>query len=277
MRIAQNSPILVVGLGPVVLDFYEQLMADGFEVDVMAYPGTIDRKYDLIFAFTKDNLEEKVKWISSVESLVADDGLLCINIDGISLDEIQQSLNSEVIGVNFCYPVCASPFMEIITTARNKPQDIDALYDWAVGRWNKDPYIVKKGISIRAYMVAAMAREAFYLVEQGYASVESIDRACRNDAGYYLPFTGNYLYMDLMGTVAYALVMKELNSELSNSSTVPDWFSDKIEKGQGGMKDGLGLYAYNEGDDVKWNAIVREYSKEINELITKYKKEYAEG
>src|SRR5699024_7083286 len=81
--------------------------------------------------------------------------------------------------------------------------------------WKKDPYTIKDELGVRGKMIAAMVREAFYLVENGYASVEDVDRACRNDAGMYMPFAGNFRYMDLMGTDVYGVVMEKLNEELS--------------------------------------------------------------
>lgn len=277
MYMFEHLRLLVAGKSAIARDFYEHLGHESIEVDFIASPSTTGVTYDVIFVFTEDDLSEKCLWINELKKSISSNGFLCVNVDGVGLDEIQVNMNAEIIGANFCYPVTASPFMEIITTARNEVGYVDMLFNWAKEKLNKDPYIVRGGISARAYMLTAMAREAFYLVDQGYASVESIDRACRNDAGYYLPFTGNYLYMDLMGTVAYAMVMKDLNPELSNSQEVSAWFKSMVEKGEVGMKSLSGLYAYKDGDLEKWESIVREFSGEINELIIKYKKEYAEG
>ncbi|MGJ1271744.1 3-hydroxyacyl-CoA dehydrogenase family protein [Sphingobacterium multivorum] len=273
----ENPRLLVAGSSVIARDFYDELRQDQLDVEFVDAPLPLDSAYDLIFVFTEDELMEKCLWVNKLEDAVSAKGFICVNVDGVGLSEIQEKVNAEVVGVNFCYPVTASPFMEIIETERNQAGHVEGLFNWAKQRLNKDPYIVKGGISVRAYMLAAMAREAFYLVDKGYASVESIDRACRNDAGYYLPFTGNYLYMDLMGTVAYAMVMKDLNPELSNSQDVPDWFERMVQNGKIGMKSLSGLYKYKEGDLEKWEFIVRGFSKEINTLITKYKKEYAEG
>lgn len=277
MCVIDNPRVLVAGKSAIARDFYGHLNRERFVVDFIDAPQEIGELYDLIFIFTVDDLSDKCLWINNLCGSMSSKGFIAVNVDGVGLDEIQAHVHAEVVGVNFCYPVTASPFMEIIASARNQAVYVDALFTWAKDRLNKDPYIVRGGISARAYMLAAMAREAFYLVDKGYASVESIDRACRNDAGYYLPFTGNYLYMDLMGTVAYAMVMKDLNPELSNSQEVPTWFKTMVNKGEVGMKSLSGLYGYKEGDFEKWESIVREFSEEISELIMKYKKEYAEG
>ncbi|MGH2624394.1 MAG: hypothetical protein ACRDE7_12065, partial [Sphingobacterium sp.] len=85
----------------------------------------------------------------------------------------------------------------------------------------------------------------------------------------YMPFTGNFLYMDLMGTMAYALVMKDLNPELAKCLTLPEWFVEKVKQGKKGMQANEGLYAYEEGDYEKWEEVFQEFSAEINGLIQK--------
>lgn len=39
-------------------------------------------------------------------------------------------------------------------------------------------------------MTTSMYREAFYLVENSYATIEDVDRACRNNAGCWLTLVG---------------------------------------------------------------------------------------
>ncbi len=118
--------------------------------------------------------------------------------------------------------------------------------------------------------MAAMLREGLYLVENDFASIESVDRACRNDAGYYLPFAGNFRYMDLMGTYAYGMVMKDLNQELSNINTLPRIMEEKRRSGEVGMHVGKGFYTYSSEERAYWQTIFDEFSREMQQLINKY-------
>ena len=115
-----------------------------------------------------------------------------------------------------------------------------------------------------------MAREAFFLVENGYASIEDIDRACRNDPGYYLPFAGNCRYIDLMGTYAYGIVMKGLNPELSKDIEIGKFMKNIISEEDFGMENGKGFYEYEKGDSERWHEIFRKFSTQIHEIIKKY-------
>ena len=115
-----------------------------------------------------------------------------------------------------------------------------------------------------------MARESFYSIDNGYAEPIDIDRACRNDPGYYLPFAGNFRYMDLMGTFIYGVVMKDLNPELSNEKTTSNLMDDKINTGKLGLHIGEGFYTYSKKEMESEEEDFLNFSKKIKALMDKY-------
>ncbi|HMI02097.1 MAG TPA: 3-hydroxyacyl-CoA dehydrogenase NAD-binding domain-containing protein, partial [Pedobacter sp.] len=176
-----------------------------------------DDAYSMAIAITNEDLNEKRTIIADLEQRLDKGAIIAINTESISMADLQEGANApeRIIGVNWTEPAHTTYFLEILTSNINKKELVEALNQKAINNWNKDPYTVHNAISIRSRLFSAMVREAFYLVENGYATVQDIDRACRNDAGYYLPFAGNFRYMDLMGTYSYAEVMKKLNADLS--------------------------------------------------------------
>jgi 3-hydroxybutyryl-CoA dehydrogenase len=90
-------------------------------------------------------------------------------------------------------------------------------------------------------LMYAMYREAFYLVENGYATVEDVDRSCRNNAGYFMTLVGVFRWMDLTGVPAYHTVMKELFPTLNNDTTVPRLIDDIVRKGGKGIANAQGF------------------------------------
>lgn len=219
---------------------------------------------------TAEDLDAKKDIISQLEKHLPADTGIAVNTESIRLDMIQKdALHPErVIGLNWTEPAHTTRFMEIITNSTVNASVITHMNTIA-RTWNKDPYIVDN-LGIRSRMMGAMAREAFFLIENGYASLEDIDRACRNDAGYYLPFAGNCRYMDLMGTYAYGMVMKDLNPDLSKEQDLPVFFTEIVEKGGQGMQNGTGLYHYAPEEIKHWRKIFSEFSYRIEEIINKY-------
>ena len=232
-----------------------ELSADGFEYAII---------------LTEEDLAVKKKLIHRLEEIVGKETVIAINFESFDLSEIQIGARypARIIGLNWTEPAHTTRFLEII---KNEivPKELADQFLSLAKTWNKDPYTVDNH-SIRSRLMSAMVREAFYLVEQGYASIEDIDRACRNDPGYYLPFAGNCRYMDLMGTYAYGVVMKSLNPELSNDQKLPDFFVEIVERGGRGMENEKGLYRYTLEEVELWKKISREFSYKIAMIINRY-------
>ena len=228
--------------------------------------------FKLAIILTDENLLKKKALITQLEKKLPADSIIAVNTESIPLYILQRDCNfpERIIGVNWVEPAHTTFFLEIISNAANNIGLINILFQLSKECWNKDPYIISNDLSIRAKMFAAMAREAFFLVENGYASIEDIDRACRNDAGYYLPFAGNYRYMDLMGPYAYGLVMKDLNCELSKDQSLPGFLKNIIANGGSGMENNKGFYNYEKDDAEKWYEKFRKFSFQISRIIDKY-------
>lgn len=226
----------------------------------------------MAIGITEENLAVKQRLIRELEETLSPEAVIALNTESFLLEDLQKNTKHpcRVIGLNWCEPAHTTAFLEIIGNRLTPAAVIKKVEGLAVKGWGKDPYVVHCGYSVRARLMAAFTREAFYLIENGYASVEDIDRACRNDAGYYLPFAGNCRYMDLMGTYAYGLVMKDLNRELSKQDKPPLFFTQLVESGKWGMQHKEGFYQYAEGEERDWEKRFRKFSFEIKAIIEKY-------
>lgn len=228
------------------------------------------QKCKLVIAITPENAQAKHQLLQKLDRVIASDAVVAINTESIDLKTLQKSIShpERLIGLNWTEPVHTTFFLEIIATGDNADLATE-IAAFAREFWGKDPYIVKND-GIRGRLLSAMAREASYLVDNGYASVEDIDRACRNDAGYYLPFCGNCRYMDLMGTYAYGMVMKDLNPDLSKDTKLPEFMKQILHEGGLGMQNKKGFYSYTDEEAEKWRGAMEKFSYEIQSIIKKY-------
>jgi 3-hydroxybutyryl-CoA dehydrogenase len=231
---------------------------------------TTHRDSKLVMAITPENSATKQALLKDLAPVIAPNAIVAINTESIPLESLQADFAhpERLIGLNWTEPVHTTLFLEVIST------DISAdaateIVRLANAHWGKDAYIVKND-GIRSRLISAMAREASYLVDNGYASVEDIDRACRNDAGYYLPFAGNCRYMDLMGTYAYGMVMKDLNPDLSKDAQLPQFMEHVLDEGGKGMQNNKGFYNYTTDDVAKWKEVTEKFSYQIQAIIEKY-------
>jgi 3-hydroxybutyryl-CoA dehydrogenase len=231
-------------------------------------------KAALAIVITQEDLALKKDNIGLLEKALDPQAIIAINAESIALSEIQKgAVNpSRIIGLNWTEPAHTTKFLEIVTNSIvdiRVTQQVGQVAD-ALG---KDPYTVEE-LGVRSRLMSAMIREAFYLVENDYASVEDIDRACRNDAGYYLPFAGNCRYMDLMGTYAYGMVMKDLNADLSKEQHLPAFFEKIIKEGGKGMENRKGIYQYTPEEVKVWRKVFNEFNYRIEEIMKKYPFDY---
>lgn len=230
----------------------------------------------IVIILTNEDLQIKKAIIHQVEVFSGKDTIIGINAGSIPLDKLQENAVSpeRIIGLNWTEPAHTTSFLELVVNTVTSKNYINKILSISKSNWDKDPYIVSCGYSIRARLFAALAREAFYLVQNNYATVEDIDRACRNDPGYYMPFSGECRYMDLMGAYAYGIVMKSLNPELSKNSIISPFFENIIENGDRGMENGKGFYSYAEEGIKEYDSLAREFSYKIQKIIKKYPFDY---
>ncbi len=224
----------------------------------------------LVIILSNEIFESKTSYIQNVLPFVASDTIVAINMESISLSSLIQNFDhpERFIGLNWTEPVHTTLFLEIIESEVNHSA-VNNVLNIASKHWSKDPYIVKNE-GIRSRLISAMTREAVYLVDNGYASIADVDRACRNDAGYYLPFCGNCRYMDLMGAYAYGRVMKDLNPDLSKE-TETSGLLERIEKeGRQGMINNKGFYDYTDTEVKQWKETMEKFSYQIQSIMEKY-------
>ncbi len=250
----------------------ERYCGEIIDVSALHYVDSYEATVDLVILITEENREVKNNLLKKLDPLFGSETIIAINTDSFLLSDIREGTTApeRILGVNWTDPAHTTKFMEIISDEITSAEKTNLLKAIGEERWKKDPYVVKCGYSVRARLVAALAREAMYLVEHGYATFEDIDRANRNDAGYYLPFAGNCRYMDLMGTYAYGLVMKDLNRELSKADKVPVFFDKLVEDGKSGLATTAGFYNYDEKEVEDWFAKSRKFSYEISEIIERF-------
>jgi 3-hydroxybutyryl-CoA dehydrogenase len=168
-------------------------------------------------------------------------------------------------------PSHTTRFLEVICGDVSDKAKGKYLYDLAHS-WQKEPTLLLKDIRgfICNRLMYAMYREAFNLVENGYATVEDVDRTCRNTAGYWMTLVGVFRWMDLTGVPAYHNVMKDLFPTLSNKTEVPKLIDDIVKAGGKGVANARGFYEYTPEEAKLWEETYAEFSYEIRKLALKY-------
>ena len=227
----------------------------------------------LVIECTLENLEIKKSVYQKIESNIKADAILTSNTSAIPISILQrQTAHPErFLGLHWAEPSHTTRFLEIICGELSNVKMGEYLYKIAHA-WGKEPTLVRKDIRgfISNRLMYAMYREAFHLVENGYASIEDVDRACRNNAGYWMTLVGVFRWMDLTGVAAYHTVLKDLFPTLSNATGVPKLIDDVVKSGGKGVANAKGFYDYTEEEARLWEQTFKEFSYDIRKLALKY-------
>ncbi len=228
---------------------------------------------DIVMECTIENIEIKRSVYTKIESFITSDAILTSNTSAIPISILQAEVKypERFVGLHWAEPSHTTRFLEIICGDKTDIEKAEYLYEISY-KWAKEPTLVRKEIRgfITNRLMYAMYREACYLVENGYASIEDVDRACRNNAGYWMTLVGVFRWMDLTGVPAYHTVMKDLLPTLSNQTTIPDLINNVVEAGGKGVLNAKGFYDYTEEEARMWEKTFQEFSYEIRNLALKY-------
>lgn len=227
----------------------------------------------LVLECTIEDLDVKKRMFSLIEEVIAPTAILASNTSAIPISTLQEHTTHQerFFGLHWAEPAHTTRFLEIICGDKSDIKIGEYLYELAA-KWQKEPILVRKDIRgfITNRLMYAMYREAFYLVENGYATVEDIDRACRNNAGYFMTFVGVFRWMDLTGVPAYRTVMKDMFPTLNNSTEVPKLINDIVEAGGKGVMNAKGFYDYTPEEAKMWEETFKKFSYEIREIALRY-------
>jgi len=227
----------------------------------------------LVIESTLEDLEVKKSVFQKIEGVISPDAFLTSNTSAIPISILQQYTKypKRFFGLHWMEPSHTTRFLEVICGDLSDITGGEYLCKISEG-WGKEPTFLRKDIRgfITNRLMYALYREAFNLVENGYATVEDVDRACRNVPGYWMTLVGPFRWMDLTGIPAYHAVMKDLFPTLNNSTQVPKLIDDIVKSGGKGVANAHGFHDYTPEEAKLWEDTYKEFSYEIRKLALKY-------
>jgi len=228
---------------------------------------------EIVLESVLEDLEVKHEVIRKVEAVVSPEALIGSNTSALPVTELQRGAQhpERILGIHWGEPAHILRFMEVICGDQTRPECAERAIQLA-RQWKKEPTLVRRDVRgfITNRLMYAMLREAFHLVEAGYATPADVDRSCRNDYGYWITFAGLFRYMDLTGIPAYMAVMRDLLPDLNCDKEVPKLMREVVESGALGVANAKGFYKYTPAEARRWEKKFLKFSYEIRALAQKY-------
>jgi 3-hydroxybutyryl-CoA dehydrogenase len=232
------------------------------------------RDCGLVIESIFEDLEAKRQVLQKVEESVAPDALIGSNTSALPVTQLQHGARhpERILGIHWGEPAHILRFLEVICGKQTDERNAQKVMQLA-SLWKKEPTLVRRDIRgfVTNRIMYAMLREAFYLVENGFAAVEDVDRSLRNDLGYWITIAGPFRYMDLTGIPAYAAVMRDLLPDLCCDKQVPKLMQETVASGARGTSNAKGFYDYTPAEAKRWEKRFLDFSYEIRALALKYR------
>ncbi|MEX1039101.1 MAG: 3-hydroxyacyl-CoA dehydrogenase family protein [Pirellulaceae bacterium] len=224
---------------------------------------------DFVIENLPEELALKRKIIASLEEVVRPETPIASNTSALPITLLQQGMKhpERIVGMHWAEPCHLTQFLEIIRGDETSAETAESAA--ALGRMvGKDPTIVLRDVPgfIVNRLAYAMYREAFWMLENGVADVETIDRTFIAGFSIWANVAGPFRWMDLTGLPAYAEAMARLLPELSQATEVPPLMRELVDSGALGIANGRGFYQYSEEEAEAWRQKIVANVKMVHSL-----------
>ena len=221
----------------------------------------------LVIESVPEEMALKFACYAAIESAYAGVPVLASNTSGIDLEALAQPLKypKRFIGMHYFMPADVNTMVEVAPVKATDPAAVDTAVRLleAAGRNLVRLKRALPGLLINR-LQHAILHEAYYLIDQGVASAEEIDRCAREMLAPRMCITGLIEQKDISGLDTHALAQRALVPALHHGDKPGRALQDLYEAGHLGIKTGKGFYDWSgrNPDQVKAEA-----GRKLTELL----------
>lgn len=214
-----------------------------------------------------ERLDVKQRVFAELERVVRPETILSSNSSSFPIGAIAAGLatRARMLGLHFFMPAHLVPAVEVIRGDDTDPgvwQRAAAL----MRELGKVPVMVRKDIPgfLANRIQHALMREAFALIEAGYATPEDIDNAVRFGFGFRYVAAGPILQKDLAGLDIHHAAARTMYPHLANDAQPCASLERRVAEGKLGVKTGEGFYRW---DEAKARAEQARYERDLADAL----------
>jgi len=206
-------------------------------------PEKAARAADLVIEALPEDMKLKVDMFARLDKVAPTQTIFASNTSSLSVTEMAAvtSRAPRFLGMHFFNPVHRMKLLEIIKALETTPEAIGAAEE--VGRrMGKETVIVRESPGFVTSRINAMiGNEAFYMLQEGLASPQDIDKAIKLGLNHPM---GPFEMGDLVGLDTRLHVLEYLHQTLGDKFRPCPLMIQYVKAGRLGRKVGRGVYDY---------------------------------
>ncbi len=212
------------------------------------FAGSVDeaaREADLVIEAVPEEMESKIEIFTLLDKICRPGTILASNTSSLSITEIASVTYRprKCVGMHFFNPVHKMKLLEVVRALETDDETISAAAE--VGRrMGKEVVVIKESPGFITSRINAMiGNEAFYMLQEGIASAEDIDKALKLGLNHPM---GPFELVDLVGLDTRLHILEYLHKSLGEKFRPAPLLVQHVKAGRLGRKSGRGVFEYPE-------------------------------
>ncbi|MBE6972190.1 MAG: 3-hydroxybutyryl-CoA dehydrogenase [Ruminococcaceae bacterium] len=197
---------------------------------------------DLIIECVAENMAVKKELLGRLDAICKESAIFASNTSSLSITEMANGLNHQLVGMHFFNPVPAMKLVEVIAGANTPAELVEYIKNLSI-EIGKTPVVVNEapGFVVNKILIP-YCNEGVCVLQEGVASAEDIDIAMQLGANHPM---GPLHLGDLIGWDVILSIMDVLYNETHDSKYRANVLIRKmVRAGKLGIKSGEGFFNY---------------------------------
>jgi 3-hydroxybutyryl-CoA dehydrogenase len=214
----------------------------------LEYAGSVEeaaREADLVIEAVPEEMESKIEIFTLLDKVCRPETILASNTSSLSITEIASVTYraKKCVGMHFFNPVHKMKLLEVVRALETDEETLKAAVE--VGRrMGKEVVVIREAPGFITSRINAMiGNEAFYMLQEGIASAEDIDKALKLGLNHPM---GPFEMVDLVGLDTRLHILEYLHKSLGDKFRPAPLLVQYVKAGRLGRKSGRGVFEYPE-------------------------------
>ena len=203
------------------------------------------KEADLIIEAIIEQLDIKCELFQKLHQICKAETIFASNTSALSITELAAATPraDRFVGAHFFNPVHIMRLVEIVKGLETSDETVETMKAF-IKRLGKESVIVNDSPGFATSRISVIVgNEAFYMLQEGVASAEDIDKAIKLGLNYPM---GPFELVDLVGLDIRLNVLKDLHKRLGEKFRPCPLLEKYVNAGRLGRKVGRGVYDYDD-------------------------------